>query len=849
MKMSPTTTVPYPDRLPGPTFAQLYLIVFAHLITFQFSQAFDRNIGISFTSVPESRVAPPGDRVFFNCKTNVGKGQQIRWLHNGIILDSSQRSDIKISNGQLSIKVRTSKRNRERQTGRYQCVAGIDNMFLMSLPAELSIAHLEKFPEPDSPSSIEANVGNNVMLPCEPPDSDPPAIIQWFKDGSLLNMSEFHTLVNLKHLLLENIAANYSGIYTCQASNHLTRDTVISEHPLNLTVLPEGELHKPRLLFEPDTEYHPVLGEDLTIPCAASGSPKPTIIWEHEAFNTQPILIDQDGPRELLKLSNVNNNSSGEYTCKIWNYRGRKILRKTLVYVSEKPTAEISSFSKDPHKEGDPLELFCAADGFPLPEVYWVINGKRKYRGKKHGGDDPKLSDAGKLLIKELRLVDAGIYQCFAENKAGTTYDAVVIRVVPTMRKESSTEKNHSKPKRKKGRQELIPPSPPNVTQLSEDSVVVTWTMPNTSQEVQFFKVQYKDLGKKSDDHKSDWYTLDGEISPSILSYEIPGLIENHRYRFRIGAVIDNDNVLSKVSKRFHMEVNTQKAPTVIPQIKYILPLSETSLSVQWILAENATVHDNIEGYFINFRESSSAGPYSHLTIFGAGTHSHILDNLKPGEPYDIKVRAFNLNGAGPFSKVRYGRTVSKVKKEKKKKHSKLKTEKTKTVDSNEKKVEDKDATLYLIIGISLGGVCIILITICSIVTYIQRQKSKKKFSSTNAAIHSKYQDTSLQITGLQYDLGNQNQDSLELTTSGARTENNTSTESGVHETSFSVTDHSFDGGLDDSSQGSTALAQDSSRNLNFTSITPDGESLTEEYTDEPSRMSWKRRRKSEEIL
>ena len=149
------------------------------------------------------------------------------------------------------------------------------------------------------------------------------------------------------------------------------------------------------------------------------------------------------------------------------------------------------------------------------------------------------------------------------------------------------------------------------------------------------------------------------------------------------------------------MEVNTQKAPTVIPQIKYILPLSETSLSVQWILAENATVHDNIEGYFINFRESSSAGPYSHLTIFGAGTHSHILDNLKPGEPYDIKVRAFNLNGAGPFSKVRYGRTVSKVKKEKKKKHSKLKTEKTKTVDSNEKKVEDKDATLYLIIGMS----------------------------------------------------------------------------------------------------------------------------------------------------
>lgn len=842
----PFCNLPYSDLVPGKTYAQVYLILIAHFLNFQLSQAFDRNIGISFTSVPESRVAPPGDRVFFNCKTNVGKGQQIRWLHNGVILDSSQRSDIKITNGQLSIKVRTSKRNRERQTGRYQCVAGIDNMFLMSIPAELNIAQLGKFPEPDTPSTIEANVGNNVIIPCQPPESDPPAIIQWFKDGTLLNMTNSFSLVNLKHLMIVNVDQGHNGIFNCQASNHLTRDTLLSDHVVNLTIRSESELHKPRLLFEPETEYHPVLGEDLTIPCAASGSPKPTIIWEHEAFNTQPMLIDQDGPRELLKLTDVNNNSSGEYTCKIWNYRGRKILRKTLVYVSEKPTVEISSFSKDPHKEGDPLELYCAAEGFPLPDVYWVINGKRRYRGKRHGESDPMLNDAGKLLIKRLSLEDAGIYQCFAENRAGTTYDAIVVRVVPTMRKEDNTERTRAKSRRNKGRQELIPPSPPNVTQLSEDSVVVTWTMPNTSQEVQFFKVQYKDLGKKTDDHKSDWYTLDGEISPSIRSYEIPGLLENHRYRFRIGAVIDNDNVLSKVSKRFHIEANTQKAPTVIPQIKYILPLSPTSLSVQWILAENATVNNDIEGYFINFRESSSAGKYNHLTIFGAETHNHILDNLKPGEPYDIKVRAFNLNGAGPFSKVRYGRTISKKKKEKKKK-SNLKLEEDKSVESNEKKVEDEEAKLYLIIGVSLGGVCITLITICSIITYIQRQKSKKKFSSSNAAIHNKYQDTSLQITGLQYDLGNRNQDSLELTTSGGRTDNNTSTESGVHETSFSAsaTDHS----LDDLSQGSTALAQDSSRNLNFTSITPDGESLAEEYTDEPSRMSWKRRRKSEEIL
>ena len=70
----PFCNLPYSDLVPGQTYAQVYLILIAHFLNFQLSQAFDRNIGISFTSVPESRVAPPGDRVFFNCKTNVGKG-------------------------------------------------------------------------------------------------------------------------------------------------------------------------------------------------------------------------------------------------------------------------------------------------------------------------------------------------------------------------------------------------------------------------------------------------------------------------------------------------------------------------------------------------------------------------------------------------------------------------------------------------------------------------------------------------------------------------------------------------------------------------------------------------------
>ena len=115
--------------------------------------------------------------------------------------------------------------------------------------------------------------------------------------------------------------------------------------------------------------YHLVQGEDITLPCSASGSPKPTVMWEHEVFNQQPVPLYQQGPSELLHLNNLTANSSGTYSCKIWSSRGRRILRKTVIYVAEKPEANIRSFSDGPFKEGGPLELYCQAEGFPAPEV------------------------------------------------------------------------------------------------------------------------------------------------------------------------------------------------------------------------------------------------------------------------------------------------------------------------------------------------------------------------------------------------------------------------------------------------------------------------------------------------
>ena len=206
----------------------------------------------------------------------------------------------------------------------------------------------------------------------------------------------------------------------------------------------------------------------------------------------------------------------------------------------------------------------------------------------------------------------------------------------------------------------------------------------------------------------------------------------------------DHDSSQSKFSPRFKMETKMQSPPRVIPLVSKILNISDTSLSINWVLPDNATAKDDITGYFILFRESSTAGDYSHLTIFGEGTHSHILDNLKAGTSYDIKVQAFNMNGGGHYSKVQYGRTNGAAKKGGRRK-AKLKSSSPSQISKDfhnegQEDLGDDDAAMYLTIGVSLGLICVIGLGACSVLTCVQRRRRSSKFSDSNAAIHSKYQ-------------------------------------------------------------------------------------------------------------
>jgi hypothetical protein len=72
----------------------------------------------------------------------------------------------------------------------------------------------------------------------------------------------------------------------------------------------------------------------------------------------------------------------------------------------------------------------------------------------------------------------------------------------------------------------MIPPSSPNITRLSDESVMVRWdVISDEGLSIQFFKVQYKDLDR------GRWNTIDEDIPPHIRSYEVDNLKPDHYYK------------------------------------------------------------------------------------------------------------------------------------------------------------------------------------------------------------------------------------------------------------------------------------------------------------------------------
>ena len=711
---------------------------------------------IRFLQNPETVVGIPGDSVYFECNTNVENGN-IWWLFNRSKVISSHKYKISHGGKILSFKLK-SKGGESQEVGQYQCVTeqrsseDVTNnphshYFVASISGHLSLAYLKDFSNRRG-NIIEAYEGNEVVIGCDVPKSNPPAFVQYYKNGLIVKSEDDVTIINENAIFISNASAERdSGNYSCEVSNHMTGERKKSPVPIQLVIKAYAKLGnvKSQLIYRIREHYDVRQGGNLTIPCVASGSPKPYYTWTRISDNS----IVSNGSR--LEITDANFDKAGKYQCTIIA-GSRRFLRQTTVNVLTPPKiiSRFKNFSSP--MPGKSLLIDCVVIGYPETSVSWFFNGWPVSSVDNYeigmGSAGMYVFPNNSLYISELtKSIHDGVYQCFAENAMGETMMRTDILVNST-----TSEQRHLDDEDRYDWLErvpsfldqiiTVPPTKPNVTQTDRFSAMLEWTFRSHYAQsfdlmpVSFFKIQFKEIdsSKKS----SEWNTMDDVLDQNTRKFEVRGLKDGLQYRFRVVVVyINSDNRHGESSRRFKLDKlvtnrreTSQKLvrPQIVPVITEILPLRKGSLRVGWSM--NNSTSSNIEGYFIYIKEASlnNTAEKRKITIIGHTSHSYIIEGLRSGKEYYVEMEAFNFAGTSPISKPKLQTTMAddaeyKVTRPKKK---------NATIKSAPEEGKS-NITTHLILGVVLAASVVAMIILCSFLGWRRRSHVQKTLASINA--------------------------------------------------------------------------------------------------------------------
>ncbi|XP_049288252.1 interference hedgehog-like isoform X2 [Anopheles funestus] len=645
-------------------------------------------LGVYIIRAPESTIAPADDEVLFECELNLVP-EQLDWRFRAqgttgqrkdyvLIQNSHQGYNASIADGRYKLRVSVS----ESTIGEYQCVAWFGASAIASIPARLTLATigLEAESVPGRHDRVPTTMrriqpqqhfkvfpGNSIIIDCGDIVSNPPPIWSYYKDGMTIypNVTQLQTG---RRLILASLTQRDTGTYWCSAVNSITGSEVILPQRTTVTVeyVPRTAPHA----FTLPQNVSVLPGDTALLECPGVGNPVPIPAWTRAngiPLNSRARIQDYG-----LQLSNVHPEDEGQYMCRLQNGIDPPLLHSVWLTVLESPRI-VAPPRSTLTNESDSLELECIARGSPHPDIYWMINGDyAKW-------DNLIRTNDTRFIIESVEKRHAGIVQCFARNSVGEASEGNLLQVIPkqipggvgttplgSVPSSPKSGGEHS-PKRKGGKKHknlvMIPPSRPNITRLTDESVMVRWSVPSSDGlPIQFFKVQYRMLGDPSKNiARTQWMTENEDISPYTRSYEVNNLKSDHLYRFRILAVYsNNDNKEGAASGKFHLQRGSQLGLTknhlLAPTLTRIEPVSQHAVVLQWQFPQH--LPHPIDGFYAYYRPATTAGEYSKATVDGSSTRHFKIDHLEPGTAYEFKLQSFTASAASDFSAILTGRTL-----------------------------------------------------------------------------------------------------------------------------------------------------------------------------------------------
>ncbi|GFG32123.1 hypothetical protein Cfor_12278, partial [Coptotermes formosanus] len=232
------------------------------------------------------------------------------------------------------------------------------------------------------------------------------------------------------YLHIRDIRESDRGWYMCQ----INTDPMKSQVGYLEVVVPPDILDYPT-----STDMVVREGTNVTLRCAATGTPQPSITWRREGGETIPLgngqeVASVEGP--VFNITRVNRLHMGAYLCIASNGVPPTVSKRIMLIVHFPPMIWIQNQLVGAH-EGQRMTLECHSEAYPKSINYWTREKGDIIAQGNCGKFEPVLLDNVykvhmKLTIRSVGPTDFGSYKCVSKNSLGDTDGSIKLYPIPS---------------------------------------------------------------------------------------------------------------------------------------------------------------------------------------------------------------------------------------------------------------------------------------------------------------------------------------------------------------------------------------------------------------------------------
>ncbi|KAJ8387384.1 hypothetical protein AAFF_G00157610 [Aldrovandia affinis] len=292
-------------------------------------------------------------------------------------------------------------------------------------------------------------IGRTMKLAC-PVEGDPPPLIMWTKDGRNIHSGWMRFRVLRQGLKIKEVEAEDAGTFVCKATNgfgsvNLNYTLIVIDDSSSGRDGPgasdgedmeyatdhlSGKLVRPRFTQPAKMRKRVIarpVGSSIRLKCAASGNPRPDIVWLKDSKPLTPQEVGEGRKKKwTLSLKSLTPEHSGKYTCHVSNRAGEinatykvEVIQRT----NSKPILTGTHPVNTTVDYGGTTSFQCKVRSDVKPVIQWL---KRV-----EPGDESKYNSTIELLITRAKEEDAGMYICLGANTMGYSFRSAFLTVLP----------------------------------------------------------------------------------------------------------------------------------------------------------------------------------------------------------------------------------------------------------------------------------------------------------------------------------------------------------------------------------------------------------------------------------